>query len=49
MNERYRHELSETYDHVQISGQEPVLQDAAVRDIDPLTFVRHHYESRQHK
>jgi hypothetical protein len=49
MNERYRHESRKTYDHVQISGQEPVLQDATVRDIDPLAFIRHHYKSRQHK
>lgn len=34
-----------TYDHIQVSGKQPVLQNTAIGNINPLTFVRHYDNS----
>jgi len=41
--------VAKTYDHVQISRQKPILQDAAIGNIDPLTFVGHDCKSHQYQ
>lgn len=37
--------LEQAYDHVEVTREQPVLEDAAIRDINALALIRHNDDS----